>query len=104
MCAALESLDIGSLWSTDGEGRLTYLSPNAHTVLTRGDGAKGQTFLDLFVAPRAGIDGQRTLPFVFARRSRFESVIARSEKDGRDIIWSLSGDARSDAAGNFTGF
>ena len=104
MCAALESLDIGSLWSTDGEGRLTYLSPNAHNVLTRGDGAKGQTFLDLFVPPRAGIDGQRTLPFVFARRSRFESVIARSEKDGRDIIWSVSGDARADAAGNFIGF
>ena len=104
MCRAFESLDVGSFWITDGDGRLTYLSGNAPATLTRGEGPVGQSFIDLFVPSSTGTDGQRTLSFVFARKSHFEGVIARSEADGQSVIWSISGDPINTVTGGFAGF
>ena len=104
LCAAFESLNLGRFWITDADGRLRYISPDANDILTRGDGAAGQSFLSLFVPPRDGIDGQRTLPFVLSRRARFGNVVARTENDKRDFIWSVSGEPCTDATGMFKGF
>jgi diguanylate cyclase (GGDEF)-like protein len=104
MCATFEALNLGGFWSTDTEGRINYLSAPLTTTLAGADRAEGKDFVSLFVRPRAGIDGQRTLPFVFARKGRFESVIARSEHGERETVWSVSGEPIVDGEGVFTGF
>ena len=104
MCATFEALNLGGFWSTDAEGHIKYLSTSLlPTLVPQGDAA-GKDFINLFVRPRAGIDGQRTLPFVFARKGRFEAVIARSEHTEREIVWSLSGEPIANAEGGFAGF
>ncbi|WP_231738595.1 bifunctional diguanylate cyclase/phosphodiesterase [Novosphingobium sp. FSW06-99] len=104
MCATFEALNLGGFWSTDAAGRIGYLSAGLLAALVGDSDAAGRDFVTLFVRPRAGIDGQRTLPFVFARKGRFEAVIARSELDEREIVWSVSGEPIVDGDGEFAGF
>jgi diguanylate cyclase (GGDEF)-like protein len=104
MCATFEALNLGGFWSTDSEGHVRYLSTPLLAGLVPDGNAAGKDFVNLFVRPRAGIDGQRTLPFVFARKGRFESVIARSEYEGRETVWSVSGEPIAGPDGEFGGF
>jgi len=104
MCATFEALNLGGLWSTNGLGQVTYLSTPLQGPLVRQDDATGKDFLSLFVRPRAGMDGQRTLPFVFARKGRFEAVIARSKVGEIETVWSVSGEPMPDTEGGFAGF
>jgi diguanylate cyclase (GGDEF)-like protein len=104
MCATFEALNLGGFWATDAKGRISYLSTPLQSALTADDTAIGAEFVSLFVRPRAGIDGQRTLPFVFARKGRFEAVIARSDDGEREIVWSVSGEPITDSDGGFAGF
>jgi diguanylate cyclase (GGDEF)-like protein len=104
MCATFEALNLGGFWATDSEGKISYLSMPLQPALTGDSPAIGSNFVNLFVRPRAGMDGQRTLPFVFARKGRFEAVIARSETDDREIVWSVSGEPITSADGQFAGF
>jgi len=112
MLASFETLNLGGFWSTDRDGRIAYLSSALTDPLVHLADGTGKDFLGLFVAPRAGIDGQRTLPFVFARKGRFERVIARSEacesarsETGKaETLWSISGEAVVTGDGSFDGF
>jgi diguanylate cyclase (GGDEF)-like protein len=113
MCATFEALNLGGFWSTDAQGRITYLSSGLKGRLARNEESTGCDFLGMFVAPRAGIDGQRTLPFVFARKGRFERVIARTktaraeagtETDRAETLWSISGEPVLGPDGAFNGF
>jgi len=104
MCATFEALNLGGFWSTDANGRLTYLSEMLRPHLLGDGSGTGRDFLSLFVPPRAGMDGQRTLPFVFARKGRFETVIARTERKGEDIVWQIAGEPIADDQGGFAGF
>jgi diguanylate cyclase (GGDEF)-like protein len=104
MCATFEALNLGGFWATNADGQISYLSTPLLAPLVRQDDATGKDFLGLFVRPRAGIDGQRTLPFVFARKGRFEAVIARSEAGEIETIWSVSGEPTTDTDGGFGGF
>jgi diguanylate cyclase (GGDEF)-like protein len=104
MCATFEALNLGGFWSTDADGHICYLSSPLLNPLVHRDDATGLDFLGLFVAPRAGIDGQRTLPFVFARKGRFERVIARSEMGDAETLWSISGEPIISTDGAFAGF
>lgn len=99
-----EALDIGSFWSTDADGNLTYISPAAHEVLAVGGEIIGQSFYDLFSAP--GDDGERgrSLPLVLAKRSRFQRIVACRTTDAGTSWWSFSGEAQFDRSGAFTGF
>ena len=58
-----------------------------------GDGDPvGRPFLNLFL--RTGGEGERTLPFAFARKGRFEKLTVRSEREhGETLWWSVSGEA-----------
>ena len=106
LCFAYEDLGLGSFWTTDGEGRLTYMSPAAQALLGGGEeGLIGRPFLELFLPPDRETEGdsQRALSFALARRGRFERVIARSEAGGRGCWWSISGEPQSDG-NTFTGF
>jgi len=102
LCHAYEDLGLGFFWSTDAEGQITYLSPGAHTLLTGEGEANGRNFLDLFL--KTGGEGERTLPFAFARKGRFEKLTVRSEReDGETLWWSVSGEAIT-IEGEFAGF
>jgi len=103
LCHAYEDLGLGCFWSTDVDGRVTYLSPGAHALLAGEEGADGRNFLDLFLATTAG-DGERTLPFAFACKGRFEKLTVPSKReDGEKLWWSVSGEAIM-VGGEFAGF
>jgi len=102
LCHAYENLGLGFFWSTDAEGLITYLSTGAHALLVGNGDPVGRTFLDLFL--KAGGEGERTLPFAFARKGRFEKLTVRSEReDGETLWWSVSGEAIMNQ-GEFGGF
>lgn len=98
---AYEALGLGCFWTTDGDGCLTYLSASARSALGVADGMVGRKLLDLFLRP--GGESERTLPFVMARKSRFERVTVRSDRNGEVRWWSVSGEPRQ-AGGQFAGF
>ncbi len=107
LIGAYETSGQGWFWSTDAYGRLAYLSPTAAAQLHLDDSEPAPAFADLFA--RAEDDGgtTRTLPFLFAKKARFEKLVvraARSAANEEDRWWSLSGTPHHDAAGNFTGF
>ncbi|MCY1670914.1 EAL domain-containing protein [Novosphingobium sp. SL115] len=98
---AYESLGLGSFWKTDSEGCLTYLSSAASAALGVSEGLAGRRLLDLFLRPEG--ESERTLPFVMARKGRFERVTVRSERAGEVRWWSVSGEPRQ-VGGEFVGF
>ncbi len=104
MLASFETLGLGGFWSTDGEGRISYLSPGLVRPLVHDDDARGEDFLGLFASPRPGIDGQRTMPFVFARKGKFERVIARSIAGNTETFWQISGEPIATGDSGFNGF
>lgn len=98
---AYESLGIGCFWTTDRDGCLTYLSETARSALGSGEAVAGRKLLDLFLRPEG--ESERTLPFVMARKGRFERLVVRSERDGEVRWWSVSGEPRQ-SGGEFIGF
>ena len=104
MCDAFESLGLGSFWSTDAEGRVTYLSPAARAALVGEDSPVGRPFCDLFQPTDAIHGNQRTLPFSFTKRVRFERIVATAQRDGVFSSWSISAELRLDALGGFAGY
>jgi diguanylate cyclase (GGDEF)-like protein len=101
LARAYEAMGLGSFWMTDVEGRLVYLSPAARKALCGDDAPAGRVFLDLFLRPDG--ESERTLPFALARKSRFDRVIVRSERQGKMCWWSIAGEPRS-AGGRFAGW
>ena len=93
LCHTYEDLGLGFFWSTDINGRVTYLSPGAQALLVEDGAAMGQIFLELFLKNGNESDGERTLPFAFARKGRFEKITVRSERaDGQALWWAISGE------------
>jgi diguanylate cyclase (GGDEF)-like protein/PAS domain S-box-containing protein len=101
LARAYESIGLGSFWSTDADGRITYISPSAEAALCGSESARGRSLPELFLRPDG--EGERTLPFVFARKGRFDRLLARSERDGKIRWWSISGEPKQ-AGGQFAGF
>jgi len=98
---AYESLGLGAFWCSDAQGRLTYLSSAARAVLGDGADPVGATLLDVFHQDEA--DGERSLRFMLARRTRFERLTVRTGRGRAARWWSLSGEA-SHERGVFAGF
>ena len=97
-----EALQLGWFWSSDEEGRITYVSDYIVETLSKAGEVIGRPLTELF---QAGDDeDQRTLPFHLARHNKFEGVAVRLRIDGVDRWWSLSGRAQHDARNRFTGF
>jgi diguanylate cyclase (GGDEF)-like protein/PAS domain S-box-containing protein len=94
----------GWLWSTDHEGRVTYLTESVSRLFcSERETLLGSTFADLFV--KAEDEGtRRTLPFILVRQSRFEKLVLRSANAGEERWWSISGSPQHDAGGRFTGY
>ena len=100
-----EDMRAGWFWATDADGRVTYVSEYvAAAIGTTAAAAKGRNFTELFNSADDEEERQRNLPFVMARKTRFEHLAVRSAAEGDQVWWEIAGQPQLDAAGNFTGF
>jgi len=102
-CQAFESLNVGGFWSSDADGRFSYVSSKAASRLSKGD-LKGVVLTDLFTTADSTSDGGRSLRFVLSRKSRFEKLTVCAGDEDNHSWWQLSGEAMFDRAQNFQGF
>jgi diguanylate cyclase (GGDEF)-like protein len=95
----------GWFWSTDSEGRLTYLSDSVASSLGV-DVARlvGSRFAEIFVQADDDLTGRRTLPFILAKQTPFEKVTLRAATGVERHFWSASGCPQFDGSGQFTGY
>jgi len=94
----------GWFWSSDAEGRITYLSASVAKVLGRPyDDIVGQALPSLFSLDRGEEDGQRTLPMVLATRKTFNEFEVRAATR-EETWWAISGRPQTDADGEFLGY
>lgn len=101
-----EASGLGWFWSTDGEGRITYISDCVATLLGRPrSDLLGQAFHSLFIIQRDD-DGQpeRTLPLIFSTRKIFSELAVRAASGRDEVWWSISGRPQYAGDGSFTGF
>ena len=101
---AYEALGIGHFWSSDAQGAVTYLSPDAGSALGAGQDWAGLNFADLFVTHIGNAFGERSLAFVLGRKTQFRNILAASGCDESRCNWLVSGSPRHDETGNFAGF
>jgi diguanylate cyclase (GGDEF)-like protein/PAS domain S-box-containing protein len=100
---AYEEGALGWFWSTDCDGRVTYMSTEMMPLLGQNE-LLGQTFSDLFARAEGEQHDGRTLPFLLQKRSRFEKVLVHPSAEAADRYWAVSGSPRFDLKGEFLGF
>ncbi len=100
-----ESSGLGWFWSTDREGRITYISDCVAQHLGRSrTELLGETFHTLFQIERDEDDlVERTLPLILSSHKTFSELAVRPASD-QDVWWSISGRPQSGADGSFIGF
>ncbi|MDB5818600.1 MAG: sensor-containing diguanylate cyclase/phosphodiesterase, partial [Rhizobacter sp.] len=88
-----EASGLGWFWSTDGEGRVTYISDCVADLLGRPRSELlGQSFHSLFILHRDDDDQvERTLPLVLSTRKTFSELAVRAASDKAEVWWSISG-------------
>jgi diguanylate cyclase (GGDEF)-like protein/PAS domain S-box-containing protein len=95
----------GWFWSTDAQGRLTYITASVARLMGRDRSALlGTLFTELFLPADSQGDRQRTLPFLLTRQSKFHELPLRSAFEGDDRWWAISGRPQFDDAGKFAGY
>ena len=99
-----EDLGLGGFWSTDGDGRITHLSDTLRRLFPQGDEAIGQLLLDAMCGLRSSRNTRTNLSVAMARRTKFTNVVIETGSEEGRHWWSLSAQARYDAAGNFQGY
>jgi diguanylate cyclase (GGDEF)-like protein/PAS domain S-box-containing protein len=82
----------GWFWSTDAEGRITYLSAAVCDLIGRPPSEViGSSFIDLFGKDEEATDRQRSLPFILTKQSKFDDLPMKAASDGDEIWWAVSG-------------
>ncbi|MBN8499901.1 MAG: EAL domain-containing protein [Sphingomonadales bacterium] len=101
-----EASGLGWFWSSDGEGRITYISDcTAERLGTQRSALIGQSIQSLFVLERDEDDTiERTLPLIFSARKTFSDLQVRAAFDDAEIWWSISGRPQMAADGTFLGY
>ena len=103
---AYENAKLGWFWSTDAQGRLTYVSSHIAQELEREPGELiGQPLTAIFgLDPDRERAGQRTLPFLLGTHTSFIELTAcaAGRADGRR--WAISGLPQNDGQGEFVGY
>jgi diguanylate cyclase (GGDEF)-like protein/PAS domain S-box-containing protein len=95
----------GWFWSTDAEGRITYLSQSVCQRLGKScDELAGKDFVELFLKPDSSEDRQRTLPWVLMRQSKFDDLALQASETEEEIWWAVSGRPYYNANGEFAGY
>ena len=105
MLEDFEASGLGWFWATDSEGRLTYLSDSAATMigLQRSE-MIGMAVTELFHSDSAGdIDGERPVGFMLNSRSRIIEKPVRINC-GEEIWWAISAKPKLDSTGQFLGY
>ncbi|MDT0508651.1 EAL domain-containing protein [Novosphingobium sp. MMS21-SN21R] len=105
MLDQFEQSGLAWLWSTDREGRLTYISPSVHTGAADFVGRPLASLIETDPGnPDEGSD--RPLSFQLSSHGRITDLVVRltgiAEQDAR--WWALSGQPRKQADGTFEGY
>ena len=101
-----EKSGLGWFWSSDSEGRITYLSDCvAQKLGLTPDDLLGRPVQSLFVLDRDEDDTiERTLPLIFSARKTFVELPVRAALDEHELWWSISGRPQFGADGSFGGY
>jgi diguanylate cyclase (GGDEF)-like protein/PAS domain S-box-containing protein len=101
-----EASGLGWFWSTDGQGRVTYISECVAQKLGKSRAeVVGQLFHSLFIIERDEDDiVERTLPLILSTRKIFAELAIRAASGHDDVWWSISGRPQYDASGEYIGF
>jgi diguanylate cyclase (GGDEF)-like protein/PAS domain S-box-containing protein len=101
-----EQSGLGWFWSTDGEGRITYISHNIASKMGKSaDELFGQPFHSLFILERSEDDtSSRTLPLIFSTHKTFSELPIRAATEETEVWWSISGRPQITSSGAFTGY
>jgi diguanylate cyclase (GGDEF)-like protein/PAS domain S-box-containing protein len=82
----------GWFWSTDAEGRITYLSASICEALGRpSSDLVGSPFVDLFGEDDEATERQRSLPFILTKQSKFEDLPLKAATENDELWWAVSG-------------
>ncbi len=93
----------GWFWSTDQDGNILYLSSPIAKLFPTKPVEEAGAFVSLFDLSK--ISGQqRSLPFLLARKLKFEQVQLAAALETETLWWSISGTPQYDAQGEFVGF
>ena len=96
----------GWFWSTDGEGRITFLSESICQLLGRPlTDLIGSSFIDLFRQAETRSNCERTLPFLLTKQSAFDDLpLQAASAAGEEIWWAVSGNPVFETKRKFAGF
>lgn len=96
----------GWFWSTDDQGRITYLSESVCELLGRPAPALiGSPFADLFSQGEEAASHQRTLPFILTKQSKFDDLpLKAATLDDGEIWWAVSGKPYFSSGKKFAGY
>ena len=101
-----EQSGIGWFWSTDSEGKISYITEGVAQKLgkTR-DELVGESFHSLFILDRDEDDTvERTLPLIVSARKTFSELAVRAALEEDEIWWAISGRPQYSASGEFAGY
>ena len=95
----------GWFWSTDGDGRVTYLSEAVCEALGKPHNELiGSVFMELFCKDEEAEDNNRTLPFIFTKQSKFDDIALMAAGGEGEIWWAVSGQPFRNSSGEFIGY
>jgi diguanylate cyclase (GGDEF)-like protein len=101
-----ERSGLGWFWSSNSEGKLTYVSECVSQVLGIVDEPLvGQPVQSLFVLAHDEDDSvERTLPLILSARKTFADLPVKAASDQVELWWSIAGRPQFDAQGHFRGY
>lgn len=101
-----ETSGLGWFWSSDAEGKITYISNCVAEQLGCDRNAiLGQSVQSLFILDRDEEDTiERTLPLMLSARKTFSDLQVRAALEGKEIWWSISGRPQIASDGSFLGY
>lgn len=101
-----EASGLGWFWSSDGEGKITYVSDCiAEKLGAERANLLGQSVQSLFVLERDDDDTiERTLPLIFSTKKTFSDLQVRAAHSETEVWWSISGRPQFSSDGTFLGY
>ena len=101
-----EASGIGWFWSSDAEGRISYISDVvAQRLGTTRDAILGKPVQSLFILDRDEDDPvERTLPLILSARKTFVDLPVRAAAEDVELWWSISGRPQTGPDGAFAGY